>query len=78
MFLADPHRIETEDRRFGKLFCACREKVAEISFVESFYRIMTLAGGLLKTGGNYCEKTKTVFFDVVMTTALQSTGLLEK
>jgi hypothetical protein len=32
----------------------------------------------LKKIGSYCEKTAAAFFDAVMTTALQCSGLLEK
>jgi hypothetical protein len=78
MFLAYQHRIETDDRTFGELFYACCDEVSDISFVESLYRIMTLAGNKLKKIGSYCEKTAAAFFDAVMTTALQCSGLLEK
>jgi hypothetical protein len=78
MFLTYQHRIETDDRTFGELFYACCDEVSDISFVESLYRIMTLAGLKLKKLGSYCEKTAAVFFDAAMTTALQCSGLLEK
>jgi hypothetical protein len=78
MFLAYQHRIETDDRTFGELFYACCDEVSDISFVESLYRIMTLAGNKLKKLRSYCEKTVAAFFDAVMTTALQCSGLLEK
>jgi hypothetical protein len=71
-------RLKTDDRTFGELFYACCEEVSDITFVESFYRIMILAGNQLKTIGNYCEKTATIFFDAIMKTALQSVGLLDK
>jgi len=78
MFLAYQHRVETDDRTFGELFYACCDEVSDISFVESLYRIMTLAGNKLKKLGSYCEKTAAAFFDAAMTTALQCSGLLEK
>jgi hypothetical protein len=78
MFLAYQHRIETDDRTFGELFYACCDEVSDISFVESLYRIMTLAGNQLKKLGSYCEKTAAAFFDAALTTALQCSGLLEK
>jgi len=37
-----------------------------------------LAGNRLKTVGTYCEKTASAFFDLILETALQGTGLLEK
>ncbi len=78
MFLAYQHRIETDHRTFGELFYACCEEVSDISFVESLYRIMVLAGDRLKRIGSYCEKTATTFFDAIMETALQCVGLLGK
>jgi hypothetical protein len=78
MFLTYQHRIESDDRTFGELFYACCDEVSDISFVESLYRIMTLAGLNLKKLGSYCEKTAAVFFDAAITTALQCSGLLEK
>ena len=78
MFLAYQNRIETDDRTFGELFYACCQEVSDISFVEALYRMMILAGNRLKTLGSYCEKTTTAFFNAIMETALQSTGLLEK
>ncbi len=59
--LAYQHRIETDDRTFGELFYDCCDEVSDISFVESLYRIMTLAGNQLKKLGSYCEKTATAF-----------------
>jgi hypothetical protein len=61
MFLTYQHRIETDDRTFGELFYACCDEVSDISFVESLYRIMTLACLKLKKLGSYCEKTAAVF-----------------
>ena len=78
MFLAYQHRIKTDHRTFGELFYACCEEVSDIPFVESFYRIMILAGNRLKTIGSYCEKTAITFFDTIMQTVLQNIGLLEK
>ncbi len=78
MFLAYQHRMETDDKTFGELFYACCDEVSDISFVESFYRIMTFADNQLKKLGSYCEKTATAFFDAAITTALQCSGFLEK
>ncbi|MFH2059228.1 MAG: transposase [Pseudomonadota bacterium] len=78
MFLAYQNRIKTDNRTFGELFYACCDEVSDISFVESLYRIMTLAGNRLKTLGSYCEKTAGAFFDAIMETALKYSGLLEK
>ena len=78
MFLAYQNRIKTDNRTFGELFYAYCDEVSDISFVESLYRIMTLAGNRLKTLGSYCEKTAGAFFDSIMETALQCSGLLGK
>ncbi len=48
MFLAYQHRIETDNRTFGELFYACCDEISDISFVESLYRIIILAGERLK------------------------------
>jgi hypothetical protein len=78
MFLAYQNRIKTDNRTFGELFYACCDEVSDISFVESLYRIMILAGNRLKTLGSYCEKTAGAFFDAIMETTLHCAGLLEK
>jgi len=78
MFLAYQNRIKTDNRTFGELFYACCDEVSDISFVESLYRIMTIAGNRLKTLGSYCEKTVGAFFDAIIETTLQCAGLLVK
>jgi len=75
MFLAYQCRMETDHRTFGDLFYACCEEVADISFMEALYRILTLAAEQLKQLGTFCEKTATAFFDAIMDTALQCIGL---
>lgn len=77
MFLAYQQRIQKDNRTFGELFYACCGEIADISFVEALYRIMTIAGNQLKKLGTYCEKTATAFFDAVLGTALQQFGLVE-
>ena len=75
MFLAYQCRMETDHRSFGDLFYACCEEVADISFMEALYRILTLAVDQLKQLGTFCEKTASAFFDAIMNTALQYVGL---
>jgi hypothetical protein len=75
MFLAYQCRMETDHRSFGDLFYACCEEVADISFMEALYRILTLAVDQLKQLGTFCEKTAAAFFDSIMNTALQCIGL---
>jgi hypothetical protein len=75
MFLAYQCRIETDHRTFGDLFYACCDEMADISFIEALYRILTLAGEHLKEIGSYCEKTASVIFDAIIETALQYAGL---
>jgi hypothetical protein len=75
MFLAYQSRIETDHRTFGDLFYACCDEMADISFIEALYRILTLAGERLREIGSYCEKTASAIFDAIIETALQSVGL---
>ena len=71
MFLAYQCRIETDHRTFGELFYACCDEMADISFIEALYRILTLTGARLRQFGSYCEKTASVIFDAIIETALQ-------
>ena len=75
MFLAYQCRIETDHRTFGELFYFCCDEVSDISFMEALYRILTLAADQLKKIGQFCEKTASAFFDVIMDTALKCVGL---
>ena len=75
IFLAYQCRIETDQRSFGDLFYACCEEVADISFMQALYRILTLAADQLKQIGTFCEKTATALFDAIMDNALQCVGL---
>ncbi len=75
MFLAYQCRMETDHRTFGDLFYACCEEVADISFMQALYRILTLAADQLRQLGAFCEKTAAAFFDAIMETALQCVGL---
>jgi len=75
MFLAYQCRIETDQRSFGDLFYACCEEMADISFMQALYRILTLAADQLKQMGTFCERTATALFDAIMENALQCVGL---
>jgi hypothetical protein len=75
MFLAYQCRMETDHRTFGDLFYACCDEMADISFIEALYRILTLAGERLRKIGSYCEKTASTIFDAIIETALQYVGL---
>jgi hypothetical protein len=75
MFLAYQCRIETDQRTFGDLFYACCEEMADISFIEALYRILTLAGERLREIGSYCEKTASALLESIMETALHCVGL---
>jgi hypothetical protein len=75
MFLAYQCRMETDQRSFGDLFYTCCEEVADISFMQALYRILTLAADRLKQMGTFCEKTAAAFFDAIMDAALQCVGL---
>ena len=75
MFLAYQCRTKTDRRTFGELFYACCEEMADISFIEALYRILTLAAEQLRKTGSYCEKTASAFFDAIMENALRCVGL---
>ncbi len=75
MFLAYQCRMESDHRTFGELFYACCDEMADISFIEAIYRILTLAGERLKEIGSYCEKTASVIFDAIIENALKYVGL---
>ncbi|MDD3082694.1 MAG: hypothetical protein PHW17_10770 [Desulfobacterales bacterium] len=49
--------------------------MADISFIEALYRILTLAAEQLRKTGSYCEKTASAFFDAIMENALRCVGL---
>lgn len=75
MFVAYNCRRETDQRTFGDLFYACCDELRDISFIESLYRILTLAVHQLQALETFCEKTIQIFFDTLMETALGSVGL---
>jgi hypothetical protein len=75
MFLTYQCRMETDQRSFGDLFYACCEEVADISFMQALYRILTLAADQLKQMDTFCENTAAALFDTIMETALQCVGL---
>jgi hypothetical protein len=75
MFIAYRVRMETDHRSFGDLFYACCQELDDISFIEAFHRIMTLAVNQLRQMSTYCEKTAMAFFDTVMDTALKYVNL---
>jgi hypothetical protein len=74
-FLVYQCRIETDHRTFGDLFYHCCDEVDDITFIQSLYRILTLATEQLKTVGNFCETTASAFFDAIMDNALKRVGL---
>ena len=75
MFLAYQCRIESDQRTFGDLFYACCQEMADISFIEALYRILTLAGKRLREIGSYCQKTASALLESIMETALKFVGL---
>ena len=75
MFIVYQCRMESDERSFGDLFYACCDEVAEISFMQALYRILTLAADQLKRMGLYCEKTAAAFFHTIIDSALQFVGL---
>ena len=75
MFIVYQCRLESDHRTFGELFYRCCSEVDDIAFIESLYRVLSLAVDQLKTIGSYCEKTASAFFDAIINTALQCIGL---
>ena len=75
MFVAYNCRCETDQRTFGDLFYACCDELRDISFIESLYRILTLAVFQLLALGTFCEKTIQIFFDTLIEAALSSVGI---
>ncbi|MEE4602739.1 MAG: hypothetical protein V2J65_15770 [Desulfobacteraceae bacterium] len=67
--------METDQPSFGDLFYACCDEVADISFMQALYRVLTLAADQLKQMGTFCEKTAVALFNAIMETALQCVGL---
>lgn len=75
MFLAYQNRAETDHRTFGELFYACCDEVADISFMESLYRILSLVAEKIRQAGSYCEKTVLTFIDMVVEKSLRCLGI---
>ena len=75
MFLAYQCRMEADHRAFGDLIYTCCDELADISFLEVLYRILTLATDRLKQLGAFCEETTAAFFDATVNSALQCLGL---
>jgi hypothetical protein len=75
MFIGYQCRLESDHRTFGELFYRCCGQVDDISFIESLYRVLSLAVDQLRKIGSYCEKTASNFFDVIIDSALQCVGL---
>ena len=75
MFLSYQCRMETDHRTFGDLFYAYCDEIEDISFIESLYRLMTLAKDKLQKAGVYCEKTACAFFNTILDFALKNFGL---
>lgn len=74
MFLSYQCRMETDHRTFGDLFYACCEEVADISFAQSLYRILTLTVEQLKQMGTFCENTALTFFNAIIEKVLMRIG----
>lgn len=66
MFLAYQNRMETDFHSLGSLFYACSKEIEDISFMESLYRILTLAAEQLKEMDAFCKKTVDAFFDAII------------
>ena len=62
MFLSYQCRMKKDHRSFGDLFYAHCDGIADISFIEVLFRLLTLAADKLREMGGYCEKTVLAFF----------------
>ena len=75
MFVAFNCRLEADQRTFGDLFYECCDELKDISFIESLYRILTLATDKLKQLNTFCEKTVKIFFDTIIDAAISSVSI---
>ena len=75
MFVAYNCRRETDHRTFGDLFYACCDELRDISFIESLYRVLTLAVKRLQELDTFCEKTILMCFETLIEAALSSVGI---
>jgi DNA-binding SARP family transcriptional activator len=74
-FLAYEQRIRTDNRTFGQLFFCVYEEMADITFLESLQRILTMAIDKLRKAGEFSEKIYRELIDVVMGQAVKLLGL---
>lgn len=74
-FLAYEQRIRTDSRTFGQLFYCVYEEMADITFLESLQRILTMAIDKLRKAGEFSEKIYRELIDVVMGQAVKLLGL---
>ena len=74
-FLAYEQRIRTDKRTFGQLFYCVYEEMADIAFLESLQRILTMAIDKLRKAGEFSEKIYRKLIDVVMGQAVKLLGL---
>jgi hypothetical protein len=74
-FLAYEQRIRTDNRTFGQLFYCVYEEMADIAFLESLQRILTMAIDKLRKAGEFSEKIYRKLIDVVMGQAVKLLGL---
>lgn len=74
-FLAYEQRIRTDNRTFGQLFYCVYEEMADIAFLESLQRILTMAIDKLRKSGEFSEKIYRKLIDVVMGQAVKLLGL---
>jgi DNA-binding SARP family transcriptional activator len=74
-FPAYEQLIRTDNRTFGQLFYSVYEEMADIAFLESLLRILTMAIDKLRKAGEFSEKIYRKLIDVVMGQAVKLLGL---
>lgn len=70
-FLAYEQRIRTDSRTFVQLFYHVYEEMADITFLESLQRILTMTIDKLRKTGEFREKIYRELIDVVMGQAVK-------
>ncbi len=70
-FLAYEQRIRTDSRMFRQLFYCVYEEMADIPFLESLQRILTMAIDKLIKAGEFKDKMYRELIDVVIGQAVK-------
>jgi len=74
-FLAYEQRIRADKRTFGQLFHLVYDEVADITFLESLHRILSMAIDKLRSAGEFSENAYRILIDTIMGEAVRFFGL---